>query len=162
MSTALRKRISFDRDALDDAIEEQAGLFLECADEFAMAVSRRDEAKSNMDQEFARACDRARKKAEKTTEAGIKEAAQLDKKYIDAENGYRDAKLEADMAGSLRESFEMRGKMLREMAQLYIAGYYQASGVGGKVKHAISVDAAATARRTLNTARLARSGKKNG
>ena len=153
---ALRRKIAFDRDALDDAIEEQAGLFLQCADAVAMAISRRDEAKSAMDLEFAKACDRARTGAiEKKTESGIKEAAQLDKKHMAAEAAHRDAKLEADLASSLRESFEMRGKMLREMAQLYIAGYYQAAGVGGRIRREINDDAAASARKTLNRSRTA-------
>jgi hypothetical protein len=156
MKETLRDKVAFDRDALDDAIEEQSGLFLEASDAVANAMSLRDEAKSLMDQESARACDRARKGEDKKTEAAVKESAQLDKKYLLAEAQYRHAKLAADLATSVRESFDMRGKMLKEMCQLYISGYYQASGVGGKVKREIDRDAATSARVQMNRARIAR------
>jgi hypothetical protein len=148
----LREKIKFDRDALDDAIEEQSGLFLEAADAHALAISDRDLAKSEMEQEFARACDRARN-GEKKTEAAIKEAAQMDKKYKAAEKRYLDAKLNADYSVSLRESFDMRGKMLREMAQLFIAGYYQASSVSGHIRKEVDDRVASSNRAALNGAR---------
>lgn len=156
MTVDLRERINFDRHALDEAIEEQAGLFLEVSEAFTLAVSRRDGAKSAMEQEFARACGRARRAEEKKTEAAVKEAAQLDRKYLEAEGEYLTAKQTADMASTLRESFDMRGRMLREMAQLYIAGYFQLSSVGDKTKRNIDDAASRDARRILNEARKAR------
>lgn len=155
MSVDLRERIHFDRHALDEAIEEQSGLFLQVSEAFTLAVSRRDAAKSAMEQEFARACGRARRE-EKKTEAAVKEAAQLDKKFLETEGEYLTAKQEADMASTLRESFDMRGRMLREMAQLYIAGYFQLSAVGDKTKRNVDDAASRDARRILNEARKAR------
>lgn len=154
----LRDRIRFDRDALDDAIEEQAGLFLQASDEQATAVSRRDQAKSIMEEEFAAACDRARRgrSEERKTEAAVKEAAQLDRQYKKADNEYRELKLAADLATALREAFDMRGKMLREMAQLYIAGYYQTNAVSGKDRKEVADREHAANRATLHEARQRR------
>lgn len=155
----LKERVPFDREALDAAIEEQAGLFLQAAELVALAVSRRDDAKTLMDQEYARACNRARTditSGDKKTEAGVKEAAQLDKRYIQAESAYLVAKHEAELVQTVREAFDMRGKMLREMAQLYISGYYQLSAVGDRAKRGVDDVAARGARKILNDARRER------
>lgn len=153
----LRSKINIDRDALHEGIEEQPGLFFAAADALTLALSLRDEAKTEMDNEYSRACGRAREKKDedgkKPTEGAIKEAAQLDKKYLAAEAAYRKARLDADIAAALRDSFEMRAKMLREMSQLFLAGYYQASGVGF-AKREIDDRAAEVAREGLHRARI--------
>lgn len=153
----LRGKINIDRDALHEGIEEQPGLFFAAADALALAFSVRDQAKTEMDNEYSRACGRAREQKDedgkKPTEGAIKEAAQLDKKYLAAEAAYRKAKLDAETAVALRDSFEMRAKMLREMSQLFLAGYFQASSVGG-VRKGVDDKAAEIAREGLHRARL--------
>lgn len=132
----LQPGLKFDRDDLDSEIGMQADTFYRAAEACALAASRRDEAKSTMDEELSRAASRARSAAidndEKPTEAYVKEQAAKDKKYLDARNAYLKLKLEADLWVGMREAYDMRAKMLKVEAELQIAGYYQVSAVGGR------------------------------
>jgi hypothetical protein len=130
--TDLKETLRIDKHALDSAIEKQASTYFRVAEQSALAQSRRDQAKADMDSEFAEACNAARAKAAKTdakiTEAMVKEQAEHNRSYKEAVDAYLDTRKDADLLQALERSFEQRGKMLRELAQLYIAGYYQMSG----------------------------------
>lgn len=130
----LRSYLQIDRNTLDEEIESQASLFDQVAERAVMAISVRDEAKADMEITYAKCSDNARRAAieagEKITEAAVKEVASMSKAYLQAEKDYREAKQQADIWDALRSSFDQRGKMLRELAQLWIAGFYQARGVG--------------------------------
>lgn len=132
----LQSGLTIDRDDLDSELAVQADMYYRVAEACALAASRRDEAKSTMEDELSRAASRARSAAaandERATEAYVKEQAAKDKKFTDARNAYLRAKLEADLWSSMRDSYDAKGKMLREMAQLFIAGYFQATAVGGR------------------------------
>jgi len=137
----LRDRLEIDRDALDEEISAQPSLYDQVAEQAVLAISRRDQAKWDMEKAYIEACDEARYEAvrtkERTTEAAIKEAATLSKAHVTAEKTYRATKQEAELWDALRSSFDQRGKMLRELAQLWIAGFYQASSVGEKERHQV-------------------------
>jgi hypothetical protein len=156
----LRGSLRIDRNALDEEIAEQPDLFYRAAEAHAFAVSRRDEAKASMDEAFALASDHIRRMHEKNnaklTEAMVKELANQDADYNEAVNLYLEAKKTADLYAGLRESLDQRGKMLREMAQLYCAGYYQVVSVGGGVRSKVNEDALQRSRQALNESRQAR------
>lgn len=153
----LSQRVDFDRNALDDAIEEHAGLVLRVSDIYAYAINDRDQAKQAMEAEYAKACDRARRGSEeKKTEGAIKEAAQLDKKYVAAEQAYLAAKLAADLASSLKDAYDARGKALSMMGQLFIAGYYSLTTIKGEVRRGADERSASAARAMLHSARRQR------
>lgn len=132
----LQPGLIIDRDDLDNEIAMQADTYYRVADACSMASSRRDEAKSIMEDELSRAAKRVRESAaandEKATESFVKEESSRDKKYLEARNAYLKAKSEADRWSNMRESYDMRAKMLRELAELHIAGYYQVSAVSGR------------------------------
>lgn len=130
----LKPYLEIDRNGLDEAIERQAALYFRVAEQGALAQSKRDEAKINMDAAFAEACSKARVKAakngDKVTEAMIKESAETSTLYKEASQTYLSHKNDAEVLGALEKSFDQRGRMLRELAQLYISGYFQISGAG--------------------------------
>lgn len=128
-----RNYLEIDKDGLDEAIERQAALYFKVAEHGAYAQSRRDQAKADMDSMFATACDKARTRAAKSdtkiTEAMVKESAETSELYKQAVRDYLEAKTDAELLQALERSFDQRGKMLRELAQLFISGYFQVSGV---------------------------------
>lgn len=152
----LRSSLDFSRDALDDALEGHAGLVLRAGDEYAYAISRRDEDKAEMEAEYARACDRARRSEDKKTESMVKEQAQQDSKYLAAETKYLNSKMEADLAASVKDSFEARGKAIGHMAQLFVSGYFAVSAVKGEAGRQVNAEAAKASRAMLHSARLAK------
>lgn len=150
---SLRDELPFDRDNLDEAVEDHASGVLRAGDAWAHAVSVRDGAKSEMEDAYTRAAEKVRLLGDKKNETQIKEAASIDKKYLAAEEAWRNAKYDADMAQSLKDAWEARGKALGQMCQLYIAGYYSLTSVKGETKQHISKEAAARARETLHSTR---------
>lgn len=130
-----RGKLRIDRLALDDGIEEHASLFYEISEEHALAMSRRDTAKAAMDEVYSISADQVRRdfseSKDKHTEAQIKEAVVLDPDYLAAIAQYQDRAKEAALLGAMKDSFEQRGRMLRELAQLYISGYFSITSVRG-------------------------------
>lgn len=151
----LRAGLRIDRDDLDSEIATQADSYFRVAEACALAASRRDEAKADMEEESARAANRVRLEAashdEKITEAQIKEQTSKDKNYLTYVQAFLKAKSEADLWVAMRESFDMRGKMLRELAQLHIAGYYQITAVKGVGRQSQDIATAQT-RRAMRSA----------
>lgn len=135
----LQSGLRIDRDDLDNEIATQADTYYRVAEASALAVSRRDEAKTQMEEELVRAALRVRSegKDEKLTEAFIKEQSSRDRKYTDARSLYLKAKSEADLWGAMRDAYEMRAKMLKAEAELHIAGYYQTSAVSGRAQRQV-------------------------
>lgn len=152
----LRPGLRIDKNDLDNEIGMQADTYFRVAEACALAASRRDEAKSLMDEEQSRAGARARANAaakdEKATEAQVKEQANKDRKFLEARDAYLQAKSAADLWVAMREAYDMRGKMLREMAQLQIAGYYQVQAVGGKTRRDVEEITRDTNRRLMRSA----------
>lgn len=141
----LKGHLLIDRNELETELEKQSELYYEVCEAHARASSRRDELKVAMEEQYAISADSIRRAAEeekaKITEASIKEQVILEKDYLDATAAYLEAKKLAELYGGLREAFDSRGKMLKELAQLYISGYYQVARVdsgGSAVREAMA------------------------
>lgn len=156
----LQPGLKIDRDDLDREIAVQADTYYRVADACTMALSRRDEAKLLMEDEASRAALRVRSDAagkdEKITEAFVKEQSGRDRDFLEARTAYLKAKGEADAWTNMREAYEMRSKMLKELAELQIAGYYQASAVGGGRQRQVSDIAYESNRAALQRERATR------
>ncbi|MFH1741093.1 MAG: hypothetical protein ABIH23_18995 [bacterium] len=128
-------RIKIDQNALNDELVVQPELFLVASRSYVDAVSERDAAKSNLDVARAAADFRVRAAreaaGEKSTETIIASAVELDKKYRVAVERHLAAKKAAAEAEAVKESFGQRGYVLKDLAALYIAGYYATSSVSG-------------------------------
>lgn len=154
-----RPRLRIDRHALDEAIEEQADLFFRISEAYVDAAQVRDTAKVAVEEKYSIIADRLRRgfevRKEKYTEGAIKEGIATSEEYLQTVGEHLDAKKAADRLQGMKDAVEQRGKMLRELAQLYAAGYYSltsAKGTEGAVKDA----AAAEGRRHVALARASR------
>lgn len=127
----LRAGLAIDKHSLDTQIEEQATLYFEACEEFALAQSLRDEAKTALDEQYAICADEYRRTLEKATEGAIKESVAIDKEYLDAVANFQERQKQMSLLGAMRDAYDSRGKMLRELAQLYISGYFTLSSVSG-------------------------------
>jgi hypothetical protein len=128
-------KMRIDRDALDEALMEQPGLFLGVSQEYAMAVSNRDRCKADVELVHAKASLSVRQMLEeegkKATEAIIASLIELDKNYRRAFNAYLESKADAERLSALKESFGQRGYVLKDLCGLYVAGYFATASVGG-------------------------------
>lgn len=152
----LRKSLKIDKDALDDELVEQPTLFLLAADAASLAMSRRDEAKAELDQTYAVVCDTIRTEAvaknEKMTEAKLEAQAKQNKDFVEATDKWLRLKKKSDDASNLKESYDQRGKAMKELVALFIGGYWQVSGASGS-KRRFDNDEAARGRRAYEASK---------
>lgn len=126
-----RDYLKIDKLALDEALTQQAELFYEVAEGYAIAVAVRDKCKEDAAIVDATldADVRRRLESKKPTEAMIKSAIQTDPQHFKATKDYLDAKLEAEKWGALKEAFTQRASMLKELAHIYVTRYYDTDSV---------------------------------
>lgn len=152
-------RIRLDRNALDIAAEEQSMLFFEIANRHVIAISRRDAVKDDLAQidaelarDFRAQCERDKVRA---TEALVSDHILLHNRHITAAATLRLHRIEADQWGALREAFDQRMRMIKELVGLYASGYYSEGGAIGP-RNAIRDAIAENARQKLDEGRRAR------
>lgn len=128
----LRNRIRIDRDRLDIAVEEQAQVFLEVAEQHVHAASARDEAKDRLARLDAGLAQEAReelaKAGQRPTEALVTDAVILHPAHVKVAKEVSQLKSEADRWWVLREAFDHRLRMIRELVGLYASEYYGSAG----------------------------------
>lgn len=128
----LSVRIRINKARLDDAAEEQAQVFLDICERHTLAVSLYDQAKDDLgkcDAELAR--DKridASKAGEKLTEKITDDFICLHPKHVQAQQTLAHAKRDVQKWASLRDAFDQRMRMIRELVGLYAAGYWTNSG----------------------------------
>ena len=131
----LKAGIPIDRFALDDECIEQVSRYSRAGEEHALAVSRRDEAKTAVDEIASLCADEARRELSRdggrATDSSVKEYVTSHKDFLDATARYLDAKKEADLFASLRSDYDQRAKMLTELIKLYLANYFAKEAVKG-------------------------------
>lgn len=130
--------LKIDKNALDDAIEEQAVLYHEICEHYALAVSLRDEAHENVKTVDAELNQAIRNNAQaKITEAAIASMVTDSEEHKKAMHDYLQSKLTVDMLAALRDSFNQRSYMIKELCALYAAEYFVRINVKeGKTKTA--------------------------
>ncbi len=165
LHASLREGLLIDRNRLDEELEKQAEAFYEVCEAHAQAVSLRDELKTGTEEQYAISATKIRaefeKGGERHTEAQVKEAVSMDKEYLDSCASYLDAKKLSDLLAGLRDAYDQRGKMLKELAQLYLGGYFTTTRIEGSAS-SIKEGAANAARAAMSEGRkpLAKFGKK--
>jgi len=131
----LQGYLEIDKLALDDEIVKQPSLFFKASEAYVEAVAERDACKeelSTIDAELdGEIRERLEKRGDKTTEAIVKNEIQTEKRHSAAFDTYILAKTRADRLLALKEAFQQRGYMLRDLASLYVANYYESSSVQG-------------------------------
>lgn len=124
----LKSYLEIDKYALDDEISTQAVVYQQVAEYHARCVSKRDAAYENVkvvDASVSLALKTAALKAgTKLTEATVASEVLLSTEHEEAVDAHLRAKEHADRNAALKDAFNQRCYMLRELGELFIAGYY--------------------------------------
>lgn len=138
---SFKDRLKIDRLSLDTELVEQPGLYYEICEQYAMAVSRRDQAHDGYKQVDAERSIRHREKLAKNdakvTEGRIREAVASDPKFLEAKATHVRASLEVEKWQALKESFQQRAWVLKDLTQLFISGYFQSNSAKGGATTAV-------------------------
>jgi len=130
-----KKYLKIDEHALDKEVSRQPELFFEVAQRSAIKLGERDAAKLALEQAYAVVSLGIREDnvGKKTTEGLIDQLTKSDDAYISYQDDYLTAKQLAESWDALKDAFSQRSFMLRELASLYIAGYFQTTSVKGTI-----------------------------
>lgn len=135
----LRDKLRIDRDNLDFEIVAQPEYYYHAGNACAEAVSRRDQAYELIKQTDASLYIRIRTMVEdkgmKVTETLLTNMVIIEDDHVEANRNWVEAKGEADSLAVLRDSFQQRGYMLRDLVQLIVTGYYSEKPMNGDSPH---------------------------
>ena len=122
-----RAKLAIDRDDLDRCMVEQPELVDHVGEAYANAVAERDAGKLELEIAEAEEAQKIRERAstmdEKLTEASLREQLVLSKRIQNLKTEQIQLKKDIDDWSALRESFQSRGFMLRELAPMWVARF---------------------------------------
>ena len=125
---SLESGLRIDEHALEDALTAHSDFFYKVSDQMTLALSRRDEAKQQLEEVEADVDLELRKDAakleERTTEKEIESNRKIDRRVKAANAQYLKLKHEAARWATLKEAFEQRSYALSKLVDLYVANYY--------------------------------------
>ena len=131
----LKTQLAIDKFSLDEEVSNQPMQFFSVAEAYEDAVAERDYLKEQLATVEADLDGQTRNKLEKmvdkVTEAMVKSEIQLSKRRQEAYAKYLQAKTAAGKLSALKEAFTSRGHMLRDLASLYVASYFEQTSVQG-------------------------------
>ena len=134
----LRDYLEIDKHSLDDEIVKQPSLFFQVSEALSEAVAERDACKEELATVDADLDGQIRHDMEvagdRITEAQVKNGIQVHAKHGPAFDTYILAKTRADKLLAMKEAFQQRGYMLRDLASLYVANYYDSTSIQGTGK----------------------------
>lgn len=120
----LQQQLQIDPDDLESALIEQPDLYYHVSDSYVNAVARRDAVKFSIEQVTAELGEQMRKAAvakdEKLTEAAITRKLADTPRLQEMEEQYLALRLEADRWQALKEAFQQRSFMLRELVAIFV------------------------------------------
>ena len=129
----LHKQLEIDKSALDDEVIRQPSLFYMVSEQLVEASAERDAAKEDLamvdaelDAHWRTALNTG---TARVTDKAIQSHIQTSQRHKDAFIAYLDAKAHADKLLVLKESFQQRSYMLRDLVSLYTANYYEESSI---------------------------------
>ena len=155
MIEQLKKFLEIDKLSLDDEIIRQPSLFYQVSEAYVEAVGERDTLKEQLASTDAEIDGEIRSNAKtRITDTAVKNLVQCDADHEKAFKAYITAKVKADQLGALKEAFQQRGYMLRDLASLYVANYFDHSSIQGTSSQDKTIYEAR--RRTLAEARQRR------
>lgn len=120
----LREQLQIDRDDLDTCLVEQPDLYYHVAEAYVLAVAKRDEAKLDLEQATADLDKQFREAAaaaeEKVTEAALSRKLASAPRIQKLERELLGLRVEADKWQALKEAFQQRSFMMRELVAMFI------------------------------------------
>lgn len=154
----LQAQLAIDKSTLDDEVIRQPVLFYTVSEMLVDALAERDAAKeelnsvdADLDGIWRRKLEKAKAKA---TESVVKNHVQLSAEHEKAFNVYLIAKTKADRLAALKDAYQARSYMLRDLVSLYSANYYEDASV--KPSKAQEASHYASNRSRISNARAAR------
>lgn len=154
----LKEQLAIDKSALDDEVIRQPGLFYEVSEQLTDAIAERDGAKEDLASIDATLDAKWRKKFEggtkRVTEGTIAACVQTDPAHEKAFDVWLTAKTKADQLQALKDAFQQRSYMLRDLVQLYSANYYEDTSM--RPTKAQEASHYAANRQRISNARVAR------
>jgi hypothetical protein len=130
----LQQQLAIDKSVLDDEVIRQPVLFYSISEQLTDAIADRDYAKEVLGAIDAELYGVWRRKLAKdtklrVTEKMVENAVLTDPKHEKAFSEFLDAKTKADKYQALKEAFQQRSYMLRDLVSLYSANYYEVSSL---------------------------------
>jgi len=123
-----QRLLVIDRNNLDVECSQYSEILFKIGTACAVAISERDESKLALEQTYASSAQQIRTNAErnstKLTEAKVEELVKMDEDYMNANAEFLEKKLAADLWYSMKDAFSGKGKMLVEVCNLFLAGYF--------------------------------------
>jgi hypothetical protein len=130
-----RRKLAIDRDDLDLCLQEQPELFYQVSEGQVLANASRDATKLMLEEAEAAEDDRLRtqaaKHAEKITEPEIKRAIKQAPEVKRLGQEYLEFKTLAARWGVLKESYEQRSYMLKELVSTHLSRISARGSMGG-------------------------------
>jgi uncharacterized membrane protein YheB (UPF0754 family) len=131
-----KKYLQIDKHALDECVMQQPHLFFQVSEAFMQAAAKRDALKEELAVVDAKLDAEVREDLEKSdikiTEAKVKSNIGTDKRHEAAFRKYIAAKEHADVLMALKDAFQQRSYMLRDMVQLYATNYFEDSSMSSR------------------------------
>ena len=139
MATAeeLAQNLRIDKHSLDDEVIQQPSLFYEVSEQYIRAAAERDQLKEELANVDAKLDAEVRSTLGdvKATEGKIKSRVQIDPKHAAAFDAWLVAKEQADRLGVLKDAFQQRSYMLRDLVALNTSNYFEETSVRSGVSH---------------------------
>lgn len=154
----LQKNLAIDKMVLDDEVIRQPMLFYEVSDQLTDALAERDAAKEELAVTDAELDNSWRRKLAKVkdrvTDKVVLSCVMTSSDHEKAFKTYLQAKTRADRLLALKEAFQQRSFMLRDLVALYSANYYETTSL--KPSRAQDISHYHSNRAHMNDARIAR------
>lgn len=126
-----RAQLAIDKDQLDECLVQQPELYYHVAEELSHAVARRDALKIDADiaeaEEARRLRDLAEREERKMTEGALKEELTLSPRLQRLRRERVEAEAEISSWVVLKESFQQRSYMLRELVPMHLSRFNSGS-----------------------------------
>lgn len=124
----LEQSLEIDPDDLDSCLVSQPGLFYHVAEAVSLANSQRDAIKLELEEATAELDQQLRQNALaadlKITETSIQNSIRIKPKIKDLNRKYLDARTKAENASALKEAYQQRSFMLRELVAIQLAQFH--------------------------------------
>lgn len=129
----LQEQLAIDKSVLDDEVIRQPTLFYMISELLTDAAAERDAAKENLASVDAELSGKWRRKLigayPRVTDAMVASNVITDPDHEKAFDTYLVSKTKADKFLALKEAFQQRSYMLRDLVSLYSANYYEVSSI---------------------------------
>lgn len=129
-----RKNLIININDLSTVCQTQPSIYWEVSMEAVKAMSIRDKAKNDLDNTWSELYVSLKTEGGKLSDPTVKASVEIEKRYIDAEKVYLSRKREAEEWNAMKEAYQQRANMIKELCGLYVSGSFGEISVKGGIK----------------------------